>query len=279
MRYFVPRLKFGPLSPPQDHLEDKFGGLPWGLPLSRWPVCSKCGRRQSLIAQLMHDDDRLDLGKSGRVLHIFQCGEWLEQTCPAMEPGSGANSCFIVDRRELREGVTEPAQSIKTGVESRVISWAAKEDGIDPSQYQAFFNEHSWLSLDEETTSKVYLGTKVGSVPAWDQSPRFSLPPEGLADWRFVVQVSESLSFEGPPPAPDVVGCRVVRQVYIMDGDRFVRSEVESVEEPRTTKVGAPDSITYLVNDNKWLYSVANFGMGCGYAFIRGIEGLFSWQR
>jgi hypothetical protein len=279
MRFFVPRLKFGPFSPPQERLEDKFGGLPWGLPVSLWPVCSFCGKYQSLIAQLAHNDERLDLGKLGRVLHIFQCGEWEKKNCPTWEPGSGANACFVVEPQELGERVTAPVPSTKTSVESRVATWVVKEDGIDPSQYEAFFDEQSWLSLGEEVRAKAYMATMLRGTPAWAQGPRFSLPPGGLADWRFVLQINDSLSFEGPPPSPNEIGCRVVRQVNVWDGGRFVRSEIASVEEPRTRKDNAPEWVTYIAAENKWHYSVANFGMGCAYAFVRGVEGLFSWQR
>jgi hypothetical protein len=50
---------------------DQFGGLPWGLAPELWPKCSECGKSQSLLAQLIHDPTRLDLGRDGRVLHAI----------------------------------------------------------------------------------------------------------------------------------------------------------------------------------------------------------------
>src|SRR5262249_24124718 len=49
VKYFVPELA------PHDELlahpsfEDKFGGLPWGLPPERWPLCASCGGPQCLF--------------------------------------------------------------------------------------------------------------------------------------------------------------------------------------------------------------------------------------
>lgn len=272
MRYFVPRLKFGPFSPPQDRLEDKFGGLAWGLPASLWPVCSHCGKPQSLIAQLSHHDDRLDLGKPGRVLHVFQCGDWVDGNCDTWEPGSGANACFTVEGTDLGSCLSPaPLGSAKPGVESRVLEWIAKDDGLDVAQYAACFEESSWLDLSEEIRRRILFGTKLGGAPGWSQAPHFSLPPEGLGDWRFLLQVSDALFFEGPPQTPDEVGCRVVRQVYEMDGERLVRARVSAVDEPQTTKADAPDAVVHHVNDNtKSACSgllgpgpVAQQGLGC----------------
>lgn len=62
MKYWVPDLLLATQLPPQQELEDKLGGLPWGLPEGLWPVCRSCGKPQSLLAQFTHHAERLDLG-------------------------------------------------------------------------------------------------------------------------------------------------------------------------------------------------------------------------
>jgi hypothetical protein len=73
MRFFAPVLKLGTNMESQVQLEEKFGGLPWGLPANRWPNCRESGKPQSMIAQLKHHSEPLDLGKDGRVMFVFQC--------------------------------------------------------------------------------------------------------------------------------------------------------------------------------------------------------------
>lgn len=89
--------------PTQAVPEDKFGGLPWGLESNLWPKCSNCGKSQSLLAQLLHDPVRLDLGREGRVLCVFQCNHD-PGMCSTWEGGSGANASFVVEPEQLARG-------------------------------------------------------------------------------------------------------------------------------------------------------------------------------
>ena len=68
MRYFLPELTFQRGSLPVD----KLGGLPWGMPSDLWPLCKACAKPQSLLAQFSHHDQRLDLGKPGRILYEIE---------------------------------------------------------------------------------------------------------------------------------------------------------------------------------------------------------------
>jgi hypothetical protein len=61
MRYFVPDIRMPDELPPQCALEDKLGGLPWGLDPAGWPRCRDCGKSMSLLAQYAHHPERLDL--------------------------------------------------------------------------------------------------------------------------------------------------------------------------------------------------------------------------
>ncbi len=79
MRSYQPILRLAPgTSAPA--LRAKFGGLPWGVPPQRWPVCRECGHPMSSLAQIPvrgHLDyagplaGRPDL--AGKVLHVFTC--------------------------------------------------------------------------------------------------------------------------------------------------------------------------------------------------------------
>ena len=70
MRSFLPTFQIATLAGEQTCLRSKLGGVPWGLPVERWPVC--CGQPQKLLAQLCHQPPMLDLGAPGAVLHLFQ---------------------------------------------------------------------------------------------------------------------------------------------------------------------------------------------------------------
>jgi uncharacterized protein YwqG len=166
MRHFVPVLKLGSSLPAQTRLEDKLGGLPWGLPASRWPMCATCGEPQTLLAQLRHHAERLDLGKEGRVLILFQCNHD-PGMCETWSGGSGANACLILEAEELGHGLT-PVPTADTTVEPevRVVDW---REGVD----------------DE---SEPAMETKLGGIPSWIQGD-----DEGPAKpWRWIAQLDST---------------------------------------------------------------------------------------
>jgi hypothetical protein len=173
MKYFVPDIRISGELEPQAAPEDKFGGLPWGLDAGSWPKCSACGKSQSLLAQLLHHPSRLDLGREGRVLHVFQCNHD-PGACSTWEGGSGANACFVVEPERIGAGLTQiPGDKPPVDSEVRVVRWIER-DG-------------------EVTTS-----TRLGGVPYWIQSPDEA--PQG--DWRFVGQLDSTHSFLQAPKRP-----------------------------------------------------------------------------
>src|SRR5262249_25941024 len=101
MKFYVPKFQIASLKGPQTSFRSKFGGLPWGLPLTRWSRCQRCGRLMSLLAQLSHDPPALDLGGSEHVLHLFQC-----QECFGYDAGAG-NDAIMVSVEELGHKLTQ----------------------------------------------------------------------------------------------------------------------------------------------------------------------------
>jgi hypothetical protein len=242
MKYFVPKVKIGSELPLQDCLEEKFGGLPWGLNIDQVPVCSHCGKHQTLVAQLLHHPVRLDLGGSGRVLFVFMC-EQSYGGCPSWQGGSGANACFVLEPHELGNALTDIVYELcPPHQEVRILDWYECEDGISPAQVADFYNDDRYCELPEALIDGIPSLTKIAGVPSWCQSANET--PEG---WQFVAQIEESHHvFEIPPG-----------QVW---GQHIVDARHE---QPR------------LVGDH-------NFGSGSAYVFLRyqsdKPEGWFFWQ-
>ena len=193
MKYFVPKVKLSAELPEQIEFEEKFGGVPWGLTLDQIPVCTQCGKHQSLIAQLLHHPIRLDLGASGRILCVFQC----EQGCDCWEGGSGANACFVLDDHELTHSLSQlplvdPADAI---LEVRIVDWVECEDGVTAEQFDSFFDRQKHLELSRELLDSLpHHMTRLGGSPTWCQSA-----DEAPKDWQFIGQLEESHStFEVP---------------------------------------------------------------------------------
>src|ERR1700686_2452335 len=133
MRYFVPDICAADEAPPETTAQDKFGGIAFGLSQDKWPKCNDCGRSQSLLAQLAHDRTRLDLGRTGRVLFVFQC-DHDPGMCATWDAHSGANACIIVEPEDLGQRQVElPDDQPTVENEVRVLAWIEKDDGLPTS--------------------------------------------------------------------------------------------------------------------------------------------------
>jgi hypothetical protein len=195
MRYFLPDIRLAAEMAPQTHLIDKLGGVPWGLPATRWPKCSYCGRSQSLLAEFIHQQDRLDLDRDGRVLFIFQCNHD-PGICSTWEGGAGANACFVLEPEELINELSPlPDDNPLVEREARIIGWLEKDDGILVSQASAFSTDSQLLKLPEVVLNRAAQVTRLGSVPSWIQSSD-ERPKDG---WRFVGQLDCLYSFFTAP--------------------------------------------------------------------------------
>jgi hypothetical protein len=195
MRYFVPDLRLPGELPKQDSFEEKLGGLPWGIPAEKWPKCRECGKSQSLLAQFLHHPIRLNLGRTGRVLSIFQCNHD-PGMCSTWQGDSGANACFVTDEENLVRSLTRvPPDTPMIEQEARIVDWIERDDGFTEEQARCFFALESFNKLPQEIIQKVSMSTKLGGVPAWIQSPDEG-PKEG---WRFVGQLDSLYSFQTAP--------------------------------------------------------------------------------
>lgn len=272
MKYWVPDLKLATQLPPQVQLEEKLGGLPWGLPESHWPHCRSCGKPQSLLAQFIHYLPRLDLGGQGRVLFVFQCNHDPGQ-CPTWEGGGGSNACLIVEGDALTDRLaTPPGPDVEIETEARVQRWLERDDGIPEELGRSFFNDEDFSSLPDEVIDRVATGTRLGGVPSWVQSA-----DEGPGhEWRFVAQLDSVYSFYSPVPDPDHIGSPVGRRV---DGEYLY-------DNPAAVKHGAP-SWAFVDDGNHegriWTTDGPDFGdVGIGYVFVKPTstppEGWFFWQ-
>ena len=177
MPYFVPVLRLSSELPRQSAPQDKLGGLPWGLRPSLWPTCKECGKSQSLLAQFVHDSPRLDLGRAGRVLSVFQCNHD-PGMCSTWEGGSGANACVVTQPEEMEPGLSSlPADSPQVEREARVVEWRERDD-----------------EFPETGTGGITTSTRLGGVPFWIQNPDEA--PDG---WRFIGQLDSTYSFLSAP--------------------------------------------------------------------------------
>jgi hypothetical protein len=263
MRIFKPELRPAVLLPPQATLDDKFGGLPWGLPSDRWPVCVACGQPQSLLAQLRHHPDRLDLGRAGRVLHVFQCADWANTGCNPFKWGAGASACFVLEPEELGAGLTPPRGLIGKAddpwawhghIAARVASWLEGEDSLPADQHDAYFDRKRWWKVPYEVRDAIDPGAKLGGIPHWGNvGPSDHLP----RPWRLAVQMVDDHFFSGPAPEDFL-------QMTDESGQPLTRSVWESED------------------GSGWDCRWANFATGIGYVYLDEANppaARFTWQR
>jgi hypothetical protein len=196
LRYFVPDIRIpGEVGPGSSIGMEKLGGLPRGLPSEAWPKCAECGGAQSLLAQFIHDPERLDLGRAGRVLFVFQCAN-NPGMCATWEASSGANACFVVEAEQLTSTQSPgPPNAPPLDNEVLVVGWHMRDDGIPGSISACFLDEEAYVELADDVLKPVTWSTRLGGVPRWIQNPS-EAPQDG---WRFVGQLDSTYSFISPP--------------------------------------------------------------------------------
>ncbi len=195
MLYYVPEIDTVQPSKSAADSVEKLGGLPYGLHASLWPHCKDCGRPQSFLAQFSHDAARLDLGREGRHLFIFQCNHD-PGMCSTWEWGSGANACVVVEPENFTASGSTPLPSADVPVELEVWirEWLPRDDGLDSELRTRFFNDDEYFALDADTRGAATQETKLGSIPFWIQAPNEA--PEG---YEFAGQLDSFYSFYSEP--------------------------------------------------------------------------------
>ena len=213
MKYHVPVLSEAG-SATAEHL----GGVPGGLRMEHWPLCKECGRPQSLIAQLDHAADRLDLGRAGRVLFVFQC-EWDAGMCATWDAWSGANRCIVAEPEKLTGDSTPPVSPMPPLIGAvGVVRWIERDDGVTADEAPAFFADDRYLALGEAAWAKPTGETRLGSVPHWIQSA----DETPGSDWRFLGQIDSGYRFADPhEPRPDWVAAPGEGGIAYADGPNF----------------------------------------------------------
>ena len=253
MKYFVPVLRFAQELPPQTAYQDKLGGIPWGLRSEDWPRCSDCGGSLSLLAQFAHHPERLDLGRPGRVLSIFQCNHHPGE-CKTWAGGHGANACFVTEPEDLSPGLTAvPADAPFIETEVQVVEWADQDDGLTLEEHRCFFDDATMPDDDDlmdKLEEKITPDTRLGGTPFWVQSS-YEAPEE---DWRFVGQLDYIYRLHAAP-SPEVA-----KQI-----------------------LGGVSEAFEAANGQTHICPSPNFGdAGIGYVFLRKTEGTpegwFFWQ-
>lgn len=162
--------------PPQQGLEDKLGGLPWGLPLERWPFCRFCQQPMNHLLQLQHHPQRLDLGRKDGVLLGFQCTQMVHYTPENQPRYRGMETLLLVlPQSELGQGQTyPPAPGASVFPEARVGGWVEQTPAA---------------ARPEEAP----LQTLLGNPLVW-----LTEPLEVPAGYRFLGQLNPRLRFSGP---------------------------------------------------------------------------------
>ena len=296
MKIFVPRLAVASLQPPQTALMPKFGGMPWGFPISRWPVCRECGSHMALLAQLPHDEAvGLDFGGDGQVLHLFQCPTG---GCSAYAYDEGCTDSLILHCDELGDGLTEPpagppapnpyvcishtSESGEVEIERFlpapmngelwITGWDGYEDGVRAEQRDVYFDASRFsdaMEEEQEPFLKLQAGadddycrlrTKTGGFPYWNYGPT---PPKGA--FEFLLQIDTFLYVRGALPKPEEIGC-----------DVFLLSDRQGYDEaghlrvpPDKRRANAPWCVLQSSRSDAFRVEFANFGTdGTAYVFI-----------
>jgi uncharacterized protein YwqG len=193
MKYYVPILEQAKIYNSQTGLKEKFGGIPFGLSNDKYPFCKQCGNPMGMLVQFVHNSERLNLGREGRILFVFQCN--YNGFCETWDADSGANACFIIEPEDLT-GQTEklPDGNVQLEKEFWVVGWQEFDDGVGEKDIPAFFDETKYYEYEEdefeELIKNVTDNSRLGGVPYWVQYPEV---PTG--DWSFVGQLDDNTGF------------------------------------------------------------------------------------
>ncbi|MCH5583649.1 DUF1963 domain-containing protein [Shimazuella sp. AN120528] len=146
----IPKFAFAGFSDAKEKDNDvKFGGLPVGLPIEKWPVCKECEGPMTFLFQMKHHPTRLPLGKEGRVLYLFQCES--EEGCSTWDAEDGCNKVLILEQEEWNNNpITElPDEDTLMLPDLAVTAWETKEE-TGQENWTHFGGTPIWIQSDEE---------------------------------------------------------------------------------------------------------------------------------
>lgn len=220
MHYYKPFLS-KPEASQQKSYKDQFGGLPWGFPVEKWPFCKSCKSPLSLVAQLKHHDERLPLGKDGRILYLFHC-EAMKQDCPSYEADSGANAVMILEPEERTTSFSnEYPESLIILPNAFVEEWNLHEKP-NVQHSSASFDYQKWIQFDDTIFDPTEPCTRLGGVPDWFQIPEPYAPP-----YYFAGQIYHQLEILSSEDSFKVVQDEHYRSIHLSPSS----SEPEEIKE------------------------------------------------
>jgi hypothetical protein len=246
---FTPVFKLGLFYKERSGREDKLGGMPFGLPADRWPRCAVCGLPQNHLGQF-RNSDKINLGKDGRTLFLFQCPDG--PICEAWDQRSGANAAILIDDPELTETATPAPHGTEIEPEGIIMGWEPVEAG----PYVSYAGpEPSYRANHSAYVMSQFEGHE----------------PKG----RFLLQLVDALDFSGPVPTPAETGAEHRHYWGGEYGQDNVR--VENPPGPRhhygawsrgqSDHPGRPSQVI-IRESGEWLVEWANFGGGTAYVFM-----------
>lgn len=173
------------ITPPSDSppTASHFGGVPFGLPTERWPVCAVCDVAMTPLLRL-EPGPWLPRIPDDHVVLVFKCEG--EDGCDFWEAEEGANACLLVPRADLATNPLPVPPAVADGdtpllPQVWVGSWEPSDDGLTAEQAEAVDDPSQYWDLPEEVRAphgfeSVRL-TKAGGAPYWtgngpDDDPR-----------------------------------------------------------------------------------------------------------
>lgn len=202
-------------------LVHKLGGLPWGFPAQRWPICAECGRPMSHLGQFPSRSPEADSPilplAADEVVFLFKC-EW-DSICSFWEFDGGANQVFSLPRKELGDTPTQPPVHETDGSpeilpELGVASWCKKDDGVPAELEDDFYDYGRHNDLPNEIAYPHDWAsewrTKFGGAPYWTGNGAQGMPPG-----RLLLQIDNWVTMEDGSTSPEVAN-------FCSDGTAFV---------------------------------------------------------
>lgn len=206
MRVSTPSLDLVPHGRVPQRFEDKFGGRPFGLPSAKWPSTSE-GRPMHMLFQLCHAAERLDLGRSGRVVFGFY---GRVDVAPVGEDAL-QSAVIVIDEPDIVSEATPMPSDAEPLNEAIVREWTAWDDGIDEDlELPDFYDEEGYESLGYDVIDRAEPGFRLGGAPCWSGGAGPGLVPESKG--RMLLQFRSEYLFKGSPPSPEETGLPIATQ-------------------------------------------------------------------